>query len=470
MPLLPRPSPKAISPVSKEDRLSLPVILEFQSPSSAILAAPVPRSARSITWIICSMFLAGLLATGFIPVDRVVTMRGKVVSEVPTQVVQPLDASIVRSIEVHEGQKVRKGDLLAQLDPTFAAADVGALQAQVSSYSAQVDRLQAEAANKPYTYEGTNADRALQAAIFAQRKSEFEFKLEGYKQKIDGLVSVIARSESDASGYRDRLAVAQNLQNMRMELERLNVGSKLNTLAAVDNRAEMARFLANAMQTAESGKRDLAAMIAERDGYVQQWHADVSQQLSDAGSKLSDAQESLHKADLRRRLVELRADRDATVLTVAKVSPGSVMQPGQQFFTLMPADAPLAVEGILPGSEGGFVHLGDPVAIKFDTFEYAHYGMAYGTVRSLSADTFFGSDQQAAQNSAIPLPPGGTEAFYRGQITIDRVALRDVPADFHLTPGLTVTADIKVGKRTVLTYFLSRIVPVATESMREPGN
>jgi HlyD family secretion protein len=116
------------------------------------------------------------------------------------------------------------------------------------------------------------------------------------------------------------------------------------------------------------------------------------------------------------------------------------------------------------------VHLGDPVAIKFDTFEYAHYGMAYGTVRSLSADTFFGSDQQAAQNSAIPLPPGGTEAFYRGQITIDRVALRDVPADFHLTPGLTVTADIKVGKRTVLTYFLSRIVPVATESMREPGN
>ena len=256
---------------------------------------------------------------------------------------------------------------------------------------------QAEASDKPYTYEGTNADKALQAAIFAQRKSEYEFKLEGYKQKIDGLVSVIARSEADASGYRDRLAVAQNLQNMRMELERLNVGSKLNTLAAVDNRAEMARFLANAMQTAESGKRDLAAMIAERDGYVQQWHADVSQQLSDAGSKLSDAQELLHKADLRRKLVELRADRDATVLTVAKVSPGSVMQPGQQFFTLMPADAPLAVEGILPGSEGGFVHIGDPVAIKFDTFEYAHYGMAYGTVRSLSADTFFGSDQQAAQ-------------------------------------------------------------------------
>lgn len=466
--LLPRRSRKATSALVVRNDPSLPVILEFQSPSAAILAAPIPLTARSITWIISSMFLACLLVTGLIPLDRVVTMRGKVVSEVPTQVVQPLDASIVRSIEVHEGQKVHAGELLAQLDPTFAAADVGALQAQVSSYTAQTDRLQAEANNQPYTYEGINADKALQAAIYAQRKSEYEFKLEGYKQKIDGLVSLISRSESDAAGYRDRLAVAQNLENMRRELERLNVGSKLNTLAAVDNRAEMARFLANALQTAEGGKRDLAAMIAERDGYVQQWHGDVNQQLSDASSKLSDARESLHKADLRRKLVELRADRDATVLTVAKVSVGSVMQAGQQFFTLIPSDAPLAVEGILPGSEGGFVHLGDTVAIKFDTFEYAHYGMAYGTVRNISADTFFGSDQQAAQNSVVPMPPG-TDAFYRGQVSIDRVSLRDIPPDFHITPGMTVTADIKVGKRTVLTYFLSRIVPIATESMREPG-
>jgi HlyD family secretion protein len=136
----------------------------------------------------------------------------------------------------------------------------------------------------------------------------------------------------------------------------------------------------------------------------------------------------------------------------------------------MPADAPLAVEGILPGSEGGFVHLGDPVAIKFDTFEYMHYGMAYGTVRNISADTFFGGDQQAAQNAAVPMPNNTNEAFYRGQITIDRLGLHDVPSDFHLTPGMIVTADIKVGKRTVLTYFLSRIVPIATESLREPGN
>jgi HlyD family secretion protein len=98
--------------------------------------------------------------------------------------------------------------------------------------------------------------------------------------------------------------------------------------------------------------------------------------------------------------------------------------------------------------------------------------MAYGTVSSVSADTFFGDDPTAAQASPVPLPSSaaGGEAFYVGQVSIDRLELRDVPPNFHVTPGMTVTADIKVGKRTVLEYFMSRIIPIATESLREPGN
>jgi hemolysin D len=475
MPLLPRPSPKAISPAGAQDHLALPVILEFQSPSAAILAAPVPRVARGIGYTITSMLVACVIASAFIPVDRVVSMTGKVVSAVPTQVVMPLDLAIVRSINVQQGDKVTKGELLAQLDPTLAAADVSALKAQVSTYSAQVTRMQAEVSHKPFSYTGLDRDMALQAAIYAQRRSQYEYTLENYKQQIDGLVSLISRSESDAVGYRERLGVAQNLETMRKELQRLQVGSRINTLAAEDNRAEMARNLANAEQTTDNAKSNLAAMIATRDAFTHQWDADISQQLSDATGKLSDARESLRKAEVHSNLVELRADRDGTVLSVAKVSVGSVMQAGQQFFTLMPADAPLAVQGIVEGSEGGFVHLGDPVTIKFDTFQYSHYGMAYGHVLTLSADTFYGNDPTSAQVSPVPLPgpslaSGSTGAFYAGQVSIDRVALRDVPPNFHITPGMTVTADIKVGKRTVLTYFMSRIIPLATEALREPGN
>ena len=134
-----------------------------------------------------------------IHVDRVVTAQGKVVARTPTLVLQPLEAAIVRSIDVHEGQTVRAGQVLAQLDPTFAAADVGALAAQVSSLQAQVSRLQAEADGQPFAYSGIEPNLALQAAIYGQRKAEYNFKLENYTQKINGLVSAIAKANSDFS-------------------------------------------------------------------------------------------------------------------------------------------------------------------------------------------------------------------------------------------------------------------------------
>ena len=469
MPRSPRPSSKAISTVV-EDRNdpTLPVILEFQMPSTTITTAPVPRSARGIIWVIASMFTAILLAMGLIEVDRVVTAQGRVVSRSPTLVLQPLEASIVRSIEVHEGQAVQAGQVLAQLDPTFAAADVGALAAQVSTLQAQVSRLQAEADGQPFTYTGIDPNLSLQAAIFGQRQAEYTFKLENYTQKINGIVSAIAKANSDAAGYRNRLEVATNVEKMRRDLERMQVGSKLNTLAAMDNRAEMERNLRSAVETAASGQRDLAALAAERDGYVQSWHADISEKLADAAGKLSDARESLNKAQLRKQLVELRADRDSTVLTVAKVSVGSVLQSGQQFITLVPADAPLEVEANISGRDDGFINVGDPVSIKFDTFPFIQYGLAYGTVRTVSADSFTAQDEQRNPTGAVPVSANNSEPYYRARVAIDRVDLHGTPPDFHLLPGMPVTTDIKVGKRTVMQYLLGRALPVASEGMREP--
>ena len=120
---------------------TLPAILEFQWPSTAIVNAPMPRSAQGITWILASMVGALVAAMAMIPVDQVVTARGVVVAQSPTILVQPLETAIVRSIDVREGQQVKAGQLLARLDPTFAAADLAALEGQVQSLDAEVARL-----------------------------------------------------------------------------------------------------------------------------------------------------------------------------------------------------------------------------------------------------------------------------------------------------------------------------------------
>jgi HlyD family secretion protein len=467
---LPPPSSKATEralAIPERNDPTLPAILEFQSPSTAIINAPIPRAAQYTAWLISSMFIACVIAMGLIRIDQVVTAPAKVVSKSPTLVVQPLETSIVRSIDVREGEAVHAGQVLARLDPTFAAADLGASAAQVASLQAQVERMQAEVDDKSFAYSGLDPNLSLQAAIFAQRKAEFDYKLENYKQKADSLIAAIARANSDAAGYRDRLQVAESVEKMRRELEKLQVGSRLNTLAAMDSRAEMARNLAAAQEQATGAQRDLAALLAERDSYVQNWHAEVADKLSDATSKLSDARETLNKAQLRRQLVELRADRDGTVLTVAKVSVGSVVTSGQQLITLVPSDAPLEVEANINGSDDGYVHVGDPVAIKFNTFPFTQYGLAYGTVRIISADSFTAQDEQRNPTGALPMA-NTTEPYYRARVAIDRVALHNVPASFRLMPGMPVTADIKVGKRTMLQYMLGRILPVTQEAMREP--
>jgi HlyD family secretion protein len=447
---------------------TLPALLEFQWPSTAVANAPVPAFARRVVWIVAAMVATLVLVAGLLPIDKVVTARAIVVAQTPTILVQPLETAIVRSIEVREGQEVKAGDLLARLDPTFAVADLDALAAQVAGLEAAVARLSAEAAGKPFVYAGLDPAWALQAAIHAHRTAELDSKVENYNLRYAELTALITRAQLDAVGYQARLGVAQDVEKMRKKLEQQQWGSRLNTLAATDNRAEMARALANAQQTAEGAKRDQAAARAERDAFVQGWAAETSQQLAEATAKLAAARSDLDKAKLRRRLVELKADRDAIVQSVAKVSVGSVLQSGQPLLTLVPSDAPLEIEADIAGRDNGFVHLGDPVAIKLDTFSFSQYGMLEGRVRTISPDSVTAQDEARNPSGALAMSPGEIEPYFRARISIDKVALHGIPGGFHLRPGMPATADIKVGQRTVLKYLLGSVLPVAQEGMREP--
>lgn len=446
---------------------ALPSLLEFHSPSAALAVTPVVGGARGTTLVVCTLAAACFAAAGLIPVDKVVTANGKVVAQTPSTVVQPLETAIVRSVDVREGQVVKKGDLLARLDPTFAAADAGALKAQVESLSAEVARLQAESSGTDYRPADATPMALLQKAIFTQRAAERGFKMEGYAQKISSLQTQIQRAMSDVGAYQDRVRVAMDLEQKRIELERLQVGSQINRLAATDSRLEVERGLSGAKAMAAQGARDLAAMQAERDGYDQNWRSQVIQDLTEQGRKLNDARENLAKAARRAQLVEIRADQDSIVNTLAKAPPGAVLQSGEQLMSLTPLDAPLEVEVNVAGTDAGFVRPGNVVTIKFEAFPSTQYGDAEGRVRFLSPDSF-NSDPDQKQRGVQQAPQLNGPSYYRSRITIDEVKLHDTPDGFRVVPGMPVTADVKVGKRTVLSYLLSRVLPVALDGMREP--
>jgi HlyD family secretion protein len=455
--------------LSRQQTSQMPSLLEFYSPTAAVIAETPRGAARYVVWSILAMVACLGTAMAVVPIDKVVTAQGRVVATDSSIVVQPLEISIVRSINVHEGQVVHAGDILAKLDPTFSQSDKTSMTLQVESFSAEVDRLKAEAAGLDYKPPVATQASMVQQAIFAQRREERLLKHENYQQKIAALQAALVKAAGDIQSYGERVQVAGTVEQKRRELEKLGWGSQLNRLQAQDQSLEMKRNLENAQQVARSAASDLAAMKAESAGEDRDWQTKISQDLNDATRKLIDAQANAEKANLRNKLVELRASADATVLTMAPVSVGSVMQAGEKFITLVPLDAPMELETALTGSESGFVHIGDPVTIKFDTFPFTQYGGATGKVTRISPDSFTNqTDDRTRAGVAATTQASPANSYYRMNVSLDNIDLHDTPKGFHVTPGMPINADVMVGKRTMLTYIMSRVVPVFMDGMREP--
>jgi HlyD family secretion protein len=308
----------------------------------------------------------------------------------------------------------------------------------------------------------------LQISTYAQQQGQYNYTMEDYQEKIKELQTQIDGFNSQAAFYQQRLGIASNVESMRQDLQKLQVGSRLDTLAATDDRLDMQAELASAQSSAAAAERDLAAQQAEMKSFDQQWKATVSQQLSDAINNLTQAQQGLTKAKLDDQLVVLTAPQDSIVQSVAATSTGSVLQSGSELMELVPVNAPLVVDVEVDGTNSGYIQVGDQAVIKFATLPFLHYGTAEGVVKTVSPSSFNPSEASPSSVSGPALPGGPQDLYYKAYISLDVLNIHNTPDGFQLTPGMPLEADVKIGKRTILAYFTQRIMPVAYESFHEP--
>lgn len=477
VPKAPAPVPTSVALPRDEGAGDL-AILEFQSPSLTLIQRPAPFSARMTAWLVSGIVMTIILLAGFIAIDVVVVTAGQVMSVAPNVIVQPFETAIVRKIYVKEGQVVKKGDLLAQLDPTIPGSDATATIAQRASLQAETERLRAEIDRRPYRSDGTQYGQ-MQELAFLQRQGQFNYTLTSYNEQIKSLQAKVDQAQSDIRQLTQRLAGMQTIEAMRKDLERLAVGSRLNTLTAIDQRLQVEQALEDARNTLQGTQRDLAAKIADRDSWQHQWLADTQQQLTQQERSLSDMAGQAEKNSLRRQLVDMRAEADSIVLSVTRVNAGAVLQSGVELMETVPLSAPLHVVALVDPGNSGYVAVGDKVDIKFQTLPYSRYGYAYGTVTSVGANSL--SDPTQGQSSPTSTTPsaltttagisstGLTNVWYRVGISIDKVDLRDPPPSFRVMPGMPVEADIVVGERTIIQYLFEKYVPFLREGFREPN-
>jgi len=444
---------------------SLVVLRQFQSETDAIREAPEPLAARATVFVLAGLLAAGIAVSALARVDRVITSAaGKIVSTEDPSVYQALDPSIIKSIDVREGDLVTTGQLLATLDPTFAAADVDQLRQQTASLEAEIARAEAEQANRPLTFE-TRSDASpasahyeeLQRALYDQRAATLKAQLQSYDEKISEANATIAKLQQDEARYAQREKIAQQIEAMRQKLNDTGSGSLLNLLLASDNKVESLRTMEFDHNSLLETQHTLSSLIADREATLQQWYAAVSQEIVTAQSQLDAANAQLTKAVKHQDLVRLTAAEPSMVINIAKLNVGSVLKEGDELLRLVPLRTPLEAEVDILSRDVGFVRPGDPATLKVDAFNYFEHGVVEGSVRWISESAF------TTDADGKPVDP-----YYKARVKIDKVNFVGVPQSFRFIPGMTLTADVKVGTRSMLRYILGGLSYGAGESMREP--
>ena len=384
------PLPSLIRPKSRQDLLAGP-ISAFESETQAIFVRTTPYSEHAILHVIVGMIVLSLVLMSVVNLDRVVTATGQLVPTRGTLFVQPLDRAIVKQIAVHTGDVVKKGQVLAYLDPTFAEADVNQFQVHLAAAAAAVARLEAELAGRPYKG-GTTPPEMLQTSIWHQRQSEYQQMVADYDARIHSTEAAITKAQQDVAQYSKRLGYARKNEDMELELFHNGNGSQLKVLQAQDTRAETERLLNESQNTLNGSRHDLDSLKAQREQAIGKWQDDTGTQLVTARDDFSQTQQSLAKANKTNELITLTAPEDSVVLDIGNASVGTVIDANsavmKPLFTLMPIDGPIEAEVQVESQDIGFIKVGDPVRVKLDAYPFMRHGTAEGHVTTISEGSF----------------------------------------------------------------------------------
>lgn len=446
------------------NQASLATVRQFQSETDAIREEAEPLAARSTLFVLSAFLVAMVAILCLTQVDRVITsLEGKIVPAGQVSVLQALDPSIIKTIDVREGEQVEPGQLLATLDATFTSADLTQAKLQIASLETQVARDEAELKQQPLVFPSRSDDdfqryAGLQKALYDQRMAQYTAQLNSFQSKIKQTQATIEKLRGDDARYRQRDEVLQKIETMRTTLAEHGTGSQLNMFISQDSRLELLRTLENTHNSLIEARNTLESLTADRDAFKEQWFAQLSQDLVTTRNKLDDARSSLEKAEKHQDLVRWTAAEPSVVLTMAKLSIGSVLKPGDPFITLMPIDTKLEGEIRISSRDIGFVRAGDPCTMKIDAFNAAEHGTASGRIRWISEGAF------TSDEDGKPLD----YTFYKARCSVEQTNFKNVPSNFRLIPGMTLQGDVNVGTRSVAMYLLGGMLKGIQETMREP--
>jgi hemolysin D len=454
--------------------------LEFLPAALEIVETPVSAAGRIMMGVIAVLVSVAIGWSCIGQIDIVATANGRIIPSGQVKVIQPLEIGVVKGIKVADGDHVAAGDVLIEIDPTTGAADRDRIARDLMQAELDIARLDATLA---LDAGGFVAPPSADPALADAERRQLGAQLAQHQAKIDGLDQQIAAKTAErdqAKAMIAKLDASIPLLQAKADIyNKLRENQLTSQITRLDTERQLTDTKHDRLVTAhqvEGAQAQIAGLIQQRSEADAEFRRQTLEALGKATQYAAEQRQELIKAAQRTGLQELRAPVAGTVEQLSVHTIGGVVQPAQTLMVIVPDDSKLEVEALLPNRDAGFVHVSETAELKVEAFTYTRYGLLHGTVRSISRDALR-KEQDAPNPDRDPsfaksrpadgVGSGSADSAYVARISLAETAVVTEQGPMALEPGMTVTAEIKTGERSVISYLVSPFMRYRHEALRE---
>ncbi len=445
--------------------------LDFLPAALEIQEKPPSPVGRAIIWSIVA-FLSIAVAWALISkIDIVATAQGKIIPSGRVKVIQPMVIGVVKQIHVTEGQQVKAGDLLIELDSTASQADLERLEMEL--IAARLDATRYVALERITERTGavplssttptlqllpTLTQSASSHAIVLQ-KQMLRSEWDEHRARAAALDNTVASREAQLAALKEEvkkregtLPLITRRTNAVKRLVDKQLSAEQTWLELEEKRLDQKQELASLRKQTGQVSASIREARQQRKALDAEFRNGLLEKLSASERRIDQLQQDRIKASQRTRLQYLTAPVSGVVQQLSIHTIGGVVTPAQELMKIVPENQSLEVEAWILNKDIGFIEEGQRAEIKIETFTFTKYGTIDGEVIDVSNDAITDEDKGL---------------IYAGRVSMKESSIRVGDKQVNLTPGMAVTVEVKTGKRRLIEFILSPLLRYKQESLSE---
>ena len=461
--------------------------MEFLAADLEIIETPPSPIRRRLILTICAFVGTALVWSWVGRVDIVAVAQGKIKPKGDVKVIQPLETGKVAAIHVENGQKVRVGDVLIEMDTGDARADELDMAATLAAWKAETIRRRTaiDVARTPtplslpkvsWPDDVPASNRVREEQVLFDDVGHLSATLAGIDAQTSQKKVERDRLDATIAAQRELIDTLQVRVEIRGTLVEKGAGSKVALIDALERVQTEKTTLSTQVGQRDQADANLSVLDQEKQKAISAFIAENSQKLADAKRQVDDYEQRLVKTRLKSGRLALVSPIDGVVMGLSATTIGQVVSGGENVMRIVPRDAKLEIEAYLANKDVGFVKPGQKAVIKLESFPFLRYGTISATVDHVALDAIAEPDAQATESDSTKANRS-VKAFAGAQrvqnlvfpvkLTPDKTTMAIDGQTVPLIPGMTINVEIATGSRRILEYLFSPLVETASEAFKE---